>query len=133
MARRRAQWRQVHTFARLLDWLRMYIHDAPQPAPELLCRAARYPEFALLNLQNCRSFTQLPVPGCLPATLQTELHGELERLATAPRETACASLQAMAAQCHRAALELERDCRRAAQFYPQLGTCLGLLAALMLL
>ena len=131
-ARKQRQWRQLHTFARLLDYLRELLAYQALNGRELLARAARYPAFARLGVTGGGTLAALPMPECLPAAVQLEIRQGLEQLALAPRASACATLRRLEALCEEAAAQKQEEARAARRLWPRLGACAGMLAAILL-
>lgn len=128
----RAQWRQLHTFARLLLYLQGVLRYQPLTGADLLRRAGAYPEFAELGLKLCTELAGLPLPAALPAAQREELNDGLRQISLQPREEACATLGRMAALCEDVAQRAQREAEAARALWPRLGLCGGVLAVILL-
>lgn len=126
---KRQLWRQTHTFARLLDYLGQDIRYRALPGADLLKAAACHHEFATLGLEHCQALTELPLPPALQEICGVELQEGLESIASAPRESACATLARLAALCRTVEEEQRCAAANAKNLYPKLGACLGLMFA----
>ncbi len=131
-SRKYHQWRQLHTFARLLAYLRELLAYQPLNGGELLARAARYPAFARLGVGECGTLAALPLPGSLPPGTRQELQQGLEQLAFEPRSNACATLKRLETLCEDAAVSKREESQAARRLWPRLGACAGMLAAILL-
>ena len=130
--RKHRQWRQLHTWARLLGYLRELLACQPLNGRELLARAARYPAFARLGVEGCATLAALPLPDAFPPELRQELRQGLEQLALEPRSSACATLQRLERLCEQAAARKWEETQAARRLWPRLGACVGMLAAILL-
>ena len=129
----RDRWHSVHTFVRLLEYLQSSVRYRTMTGEQLLLRAASYPEFSRLGLDECTRFGDIPLPRALELSLRRELSVDLHALETAGRETACDIFSRMIALCRAREEELHSAAGQAAQLYPRLGGCLGALLAIALL
>lgn len=123
---------QLHTFARLLDYLRGTLSYQALTGAELLQRAAFYPEFAKLGLANCCTLEDLPLPRAVSDSLKMEILSGLAQLALEPRASACATLQRLADLTEEEAQRKQNQARQAHSLYPRLGACAGILTAILL-
>lgn len=123
--------REVHTFARLLDYLAALLETQALTGQELLHRAARSPDFAVFCPVEALALAELRPPGALPAALREELASALTAAAESPRPHACAALRRLAALCEQDYHQRADACRAARRLWPKLGGCLGLLAAIL--
>lgn len=125
-------WRQLHTLARLFQYLQGLLSYQALTAKELLQRAAYYPEFAVLFKNECNSLDQLSLPAFLSTELHTEILSGLRQLAWEPRQNACATLERLAALCEEAAVRKHEEAQTARNLWPRLGFCAGILAVVLL-
>lgn len=128
----RRQWRELHTFVRLLEHLRDDLICRALPGDELLASASLYPEFSPLALGTCRSLAALPLPDALDTARQMEIRAGLQGICLAPREQAAAALERLAKLCREAEEEKHTAAGTARALYPRLGLCLGVMAAILL-
>lgn len=124
--------RQIHTFARLLTYLAELLDAQALAGPELLQRAAYYPDFSACIPAKAASLACILPPGGLPDALRQEITAALSAAEEAPRLTACAALHRLAALCEAEAAAQTEHCCSARRFWPRLGACLGALAAILL-
>lgn len=129
---RRTRWQQAQRFAMLLEYLWQAVRYRALPAQEVLAMAALRTEFSDFGLENCTAFSQIRPPAALRGTMEAELQSGLRELEYAPRESACRTLQYLAALCRDIERRTGEEARRALKLYPRLGGCLGLLAAILL-
>lgn len=125
-------WQQLRTLAGLFGYLQGLLSYQAMAGDELLGWAARYPEFSMLDLDDCRRLADLPLPAALPPVLAQEVRSGLTQLALQPRDNACATLQRLADLCGRAAEEKGKEVQAARTLWPKLGICAGILAAILL-
>ena len=125
-------WRQLHTLARLFQYLQGLLSYQALTAKELLQRAAYYPEFAKLFKTECNSLDQLSLPASLSKELHTEILSGLRQLAWEPRQNACSTLERLASLCEEAAALKHEEARAAQNLWPRLGFCAGILAVILL-
>lgn len=128
----RLRCRQLHTFARLLQYLRGLLKYQPLTGGELLFRSQAYPEFMALGLEHCSSLPELPIPDAMPAPLQTEVREGLSQMEMQPREEACETLCRLAALCEEAAQTARHEADAAQALWPRLGLCVGVLIVILL-
>lgn len=130
--RLREQWQASAAFEHLLIYLADQLEFYARPSTELLLDAADYPEFAAFCPQNAAAFADLLPPKALAGICGTELYAGLNTVALCSRKQAPQTMRALAELCHRAARRQYETACRAAALAPKLGTCSGLLAAVLL-
>ena len=127
---KRESWRQIRCFVNFLEYLLLAIRYQAVPGEELLYQASLRPEFAVLHLQACETFAQIPPPSGLTEGAKAELTRGLAQLAEIPHEAACRTLEQLLALCRGYETEASRIASQARVLYPKLGFCLGLMAAI---
>ena len=130
-ARRADCLREIHTFARLLNYLAALLEAQALTGQELLHRAARSPDFAAFCPPGAQALVELCPPAALSAALREEMIAELTAAAESPRPHACAALRRLATLCEADCRQREEACRTARRLWPKFGGCLGLLAAIL--
>ncbi len=130
--RRRERWGQAQCFCRLLAYLLDAVRYQALPARDILAMAACSGAFPGLGLEGCPCFSRLPIPPALD-DLFPELQAGLCALESAPRASACQTLEYLLEQCRAAEQKAQQEAARARTLYPRLGACLGILGAILLL
>lgn len=124
--------RQAQRFAELLDYLWQAVRYRAIPAQEVLTMAALHKDFAGFGLESCSSFAQIRVPPVVQRAMGTEMADGLRALESAPRESACHTLQHLSCLCRDIERKTGAEAERACRLYPRLGGCVGMLAAILL-
>lgn len=124
-------WRQIHTWAQLLLYWENLLQYQALTDRELVGRALLYPEFVKLGLTEGTLLETLPLPRTLPPSVVCEIQQGIQRMALEPRKAACATLQRLASLCEQAAEQRRQKAETAGSFWPRIGGCLGVLAAIL--
>lgn len=125
-------WRQLHTLARLFEYLQGALSYQALTGKELMRRAALYPEFAVFFKNQCEELEELSLPVILSQERKTEIQSGLAQLAWEPRRNACSTLKRLAALCEEAAAQKKQDAQTARSLWPRLGFCVGILIVVLL-
>lgn len=129
---RYAVWRQMYTLARLFDYLQGLLGYQALSGEELLRRAAIYPEFAQMGIEECDNLAELPLPDALSPALRQEIAQGLAQVALEPRAGACTTLQRLRTICESVAAKQQEQLELARRLWPRLGVCCGILLAILL-
>lgn len=130
--RKRKEARQLYIWYRLFFYFRQLLSYQSLTGEEMLMYAKEYPEFEGLQLENCGSLEELPLPEALAASCCKEIHSALLQLAMAPRTVACQTLAHIAQLFHEAAAKKDKEVQAVGKLWPRLGFCAGILAAILL-
>lgn len=125
-------WRQMHTLARLFDYLQGLLGYQALSGEELLRRAAIYPEFSQMGIEDGCTLEDLPLPAALSPALRQEIAQGLAQVALEPRAGACATLQRLHTLCEAAAAKQQEQVELARRLWPRLGVCCGILLVILL-
>lgn len=128
---KKACWQELHTLARLFQYLQGLLSYQSLTGEELLKRAVHYPEFSRLLSGPCTSLEELPLPESLPHELKEEVSSGLKQLAFEPRNNACRTLGRLAELCAEAAAYKKDEAQLAKKLWPRLGLCAGILTAIL--
>ena len=125
-------WWKLHTFARLFGYWQGILAYQALTGGELLQRAAMYPAFCKLGVNQCAALSELTPPKELPPPLREEVIQGLRRISGEPRITACDTLRQLSQLCEDAARQRYKEAEYARKLYPRLGLCVGVLAVILL-
>ncbi|WP_187118500.1 hypothetical protein [Subdoligranulum variabile] len=131
-AKKKEERQEIYMLSRLFAYMEQLLSYQALTGEELLQHAKIYPQFLRLGIQSCTRLERLPLPETLSLPLCEEIQADLRKLSLAPRETACKTLQHMAALCREAAQQKEKEVQVAEKLWPRLGLCLGALTAILL-
>lgn len=129
---KRKGWHQLYTWYRLFFYFQQLLGYQSLTGEEMMMYAREYPEFEELQLENCASLEELPLPEMLTAACRKEIRSALFQLAMAPRTVARQTLAHIAELFREAAAQKDREVQAVDKLWPRLGFCAGVLAAILL-